>query len=111
MTAVGFLIVAAAASIVRSIATSSSSFDGRLFGTFSINVIGAFLLGLLHETDGSTVVILGIGGLGALTTFSTFVSQIDDLDHNGRRRDAVAYVVGTLVGGIGAAWIGIELAG
>jgi CrcB protein len=110
MTAIAFLLVAAAASMVRSVATSSSSFDGRLVGTFSVNVIGAFLLGLLHETDVSTILILGVGGLGALTTFSTFVHQIDDLDQDDRRRDAGVYVLGTLIGGIGAAWVGIELA-
>ena len=109
MIAVGFMLLAAAASLVRAAATSSDELNKRLAGTLAMNVVGAFALGLLSESGASTQIIVGVGGLGALTTFSSFVAQMATLVEAGRRRDAAGYLLATLVLGIGAAWVGMEL--
>lgn len=104
-----FVAAAVVGSLLRAAATSFDRFNRALLGTLLVNVCGAFLLGLLTTSGASTQVVLGVGGLGALTTFSSFVSQIECIDREGRRRDAVAYTAATLLFGIGAAWVGIGL--
>jgi CrcB protein len=84
-------------------------FDRRMWGTIAVNIAGSFLLGLLSGADTNTLQIVGVGGLGALTTFSTFVSQIECIHREGTNRDAVLYAVGSIVAGIGAAYIGYKL--
>ena len=110
MTTLAFLLVAAAGSVVRAVATSSASIDRRLAGTFTVNVVGAFLLGLLGESGAGARLVLGVAGLGAFTTFSAFVAQLDELLATGRGRDAILYAVASLAGGIGAAWVGVSVA-
>ena len=86
--------------------------------TFGINVIGAFLLGVLlelladysHDVGWSRRVRLGVGtgGLGGFTTYSALATETVVLaaTHPGR---AAAYAVGTvIVGGvasIGGIWL------
>ncbi|HYD11135.1 MAG TPA: CrcB family protein, partial [Acidimicrobiales bacterium] len=48
---------------------------------------------------------LGVGFLGAFTTFSTFAVEADRLD----RGAATLYVVLSVALGIGAAWVGAEV--
>jgi CrcB protein len=46
--------------------------------TFAVNILGALLLGLLvgvHPHDGRVRIVLGVGFLGAFTTFSTLAFQ------------------------------------
>lgn len=47
------------------------------FGTFAVNIIGAFLLGLILSKDmySSYKVLIADGFLGAFTTFSTFMLE------------------------------------
>jgi CrcB protein len=84
--------------------------------TFWTNVSGAFALGLL------LVVLLerfpparylrafaATGFLGAYTTFSTFSVEADVLVKDGHASTAFAYVVASLVVGLGAAWAGMAL--
>ena len=74
-----------------------------------VNVAGSFLLGLLSGTSADTLAILGVGGLGAFTTFSTYISQIECINREGKTLDAILYGVGSLIAGIGAAYIGWNL--
>ena len=85
--------------------------------TFTINVSGAFLLGLvltlLLERLGSIRYIrpfFCIGVLGAWTTMSTFALEDDLLLKDGHVATALLYVLATLVVGITATWIGVLLA-
>lgn len=107
MIAVGFVAAAFAGAIARALITGlEAPFARQMWGTLIINVLGAFLLGLLHASSERVLVVIGIGGLGSLTTFSTFISQVDYLEGEGSRRDAALYLIGTVVLGIGAAWVG-----
>ena len=65
-----FLALAGAGAALRWLATDR--WPGGHRGTLLVNVLGAFLLGLLAGSDASaaTLTVVGTGGLGALTTFS-----------------------------------------
>jgi fluoride exporter len=85
--------------------------------TFSVNVVGAFLLGVLIEAlsrrgpDAGVRqrlrLLVGIGFLGAFTTYSTLAVDTDLLLREGYASVAVAYAVGTVVVGFLATWFGI----
>ena len=82
--------------------------------TLAINVVGSFLLGLLLEAgrpslSEDAVVILGVGFLGAFTTFSTFGYESISLVRDGRAGAAAAYVLLSVVVGLGAAAVGIRV--
>lgn len=86
--------------------------------TLLVNVGGAFLLGLLVETIVGherhthwARPLLGIGALGAFTTFSTLASQTVLLVRDGRGATAVAYVATTIVLGVAAAASGLLAGG
>lgn len=94
----------------------------HLFGvpvaTMGINVLGAFLLGLLLETlsrrDPATVspsarLLLGTGFLGGFTTYSALaVDTVTVLGH-GQVGSALSYAFGTLLMGAVAGWAGIGI--
>jgi len=80
-----------------------------MWGTLAVNVLGSFMVGLLHASSARALVVIGVGGLGSLTTFSTFISQVECIDREGSRRDAVLYLLGTVVLGIGAGALGWTL--
>lgn len=47
------------------------------FGTFAVNLIGSFLLGMtVAKADIMMMLLFGTGFLGAFTTFSTFQSEL-----------------------------------
>ncbi|WP_022910577.1 fluoride efflux transporter FluC [Aestuariimicrobium kwangyangense] len=86
----------------------------------TVNVVGAFLLGVLLEVlhrlgpdrGGRRVVrlLLGTGVLGGFTTYSTFALDIVRLLDAGAVARAVAFAVGTAVLGVMATWSGITVA-
>jgi len=85
--------------------------------TLTINVSGAFALGLvltlLLERAGSPRYVrpfFCVGVLGAWTTMSTFAVEGDLLLKDGHGASAIMYVVATLVFGVGATFIGMALA-
>lgn len=45
--------------------------DGFAAGTLIVNVTGSFLLGLLSNIAPPALTVVGVGGLGAFTTFSS----------------------------------------
>ena len=86
------------------------------WGTFTVNVIGSFILGILihgaavHEVPGSVSALLGTGLCGALTTYSTFGYETVRLLEERVRAYAVLNVVASIVAGLGAAFCGIAVA-
>ena len=82
------------------------------WATLSINVVGSFLLGVLlagpGESRWSTTVTtaVGVGFLGAFTTFSTFTYETTDLVRSDRPAIAVVYVGVSLALGLAAAAVG-----
>lgn len=105
MIALGFVTAAALATVTR---WQLGLHLPRPYGTLAVNVAGAFALGLLHGADAPELTVLGVGGLGALTTFSTFAQEVLDIWED-RRDVAIAYGAATLVAGVAAAFSGIVI--
>jgi fluoride exporter len=89
---------------------------GLPWATFSVNVAGAFLLGLLlvlvHEVWPPTHYLrplLGVGLLGSLTTFSTWMVEVDRLLVHDAAGTAVAYLAGSVLAGLAATVLGVVL--
>ena len=86
------------------------------WGTWSVNVAGSFLLGLLaagasaHGVTGPTMALLGFGFCGALTTYSTFGYETIRLMESRSWFYAVANVAASIVAGLGAAYCGAAVA-
>ncbi|HET7799705.1 MAG TPA: fluoride efflux transporter CrcB [Humibacillus xanthopallidus] len=84
------------------------------WSTFVVNVVGGFLLGLLMvfvndvwPPNRYVRPFLGVGVLGGFTTFSTYMLDTHALLDAGRPPVALLYLLGTLVVGLVAVWLGI----
>jgi CrcB protein len=85
----------------------------------AINVVGAFLLGLLGEaltrpgidpaTRVDATLLLGTGFCGGFTTYSTLATDTAVLNSNGHLTEAVVYATATLVIGGLATFAGMVL--
>jgi CrcB protein len=77
------------------------------WGTWTVNVAGSFVLGVVTATGPAWVTTLvGTGFCGALTTFSAFGYETVRLTEEGEPTTAIGYVVGSLVAGLAAAAVG-----
>ncbi|MFC8227747.1 fluoride efflux transporter FluC [Streptomyces sp. NPDC057287] len=83
------------------------------WGTLTVNAAGSLLLGVLTGAAVSTPLyaLLGTGLCGALTTYSTFSYETLRLAETGRGFLAGANVLVSLLVGLGAVFLGAELAG
>jgi CrcB protein len=86
--------------------------------TFVINAAGAFLLAFLLEVllrrgapDHWLRLLVGVGVLGAFTTFSTMATEIALLWRDGEGGIAVVYAATSVVTGVVAVFAGLVLAG
>lgn len=91
---------------------SSSTFP---WGTFVVNIIGCFFIGLLgtwmarHSLSADLRLLLVIGLCGGFTTFSTFNNESLGLIRSGQFLLALTYIVGSVTLGIIAAYVGMKL--
>jgi CrcB protein len=109
-TVVGFVVAAASGSLLR--AEAGRRFNqpgGWPGGTLLVNVVGSFLLGLLSGVHPPTSTVLGVAGLGAFTTFSSFSRDVVALVEERRYGLVVTYLAATLVVSVAAAGIGVAL--
>ena len=86
------------------------------WGTFWANISGSLALGfflalMLRRFPATRYLrpFVATGFLGSYTTYSTFAVETDLLLRNGRTGVALAYVTGSLVAGLIAAWVGGRL--
>jgi CrcB protein len=87
---------------------------GFPWGTFTINVTGAFIIGVVLQTAAGQPdfspylrLFLATGILGGYTTFSTFAYESYNLGSTNRVVEALLYVGGSVVLGIAAAILGV----
>ena len=99
------------------VGTISSRVETRFpLGTFTVNVIGCFLIGLittlLVERSASPAwsLFLITGVLGGYTTFSAFGWETVQLTRQGDHHLALANILGSAAAGYAAVWLGILIA-
>lgn len=84
-------------------------------GTLVVNLTGCLLLGFLvglgthHGLDPTVRTVVGTGGFGAYTTFSTFTFETVRLVEEGAVDEALRNVVASFLGGLVAAGSGLAL--
>ena len=85
-------------------------------GTFAVNVVGSFIIGLLfgaaertHAITPAMSALLITGFCGGFTTFSTFADDIYLLLQNRHYLTLAIYAGGTIVLGIALVWAGRTL--
>lgn len=106
LTAIAFVGLAGVGAAVRFLA--SDRWPGGHRGTLLVNVAGSLLLGLLTGAGAAVPLVVGVGGLGALTTFSTFAADTLALAEKSRYR-AGGHVAATVVLGLAAALVGLAI--
>ena len=89
---------------------------GMPYGTLMVNVVGSFLLGIVAQLalagnflTTTTSSFLGIGFLGAFTTFSTFSVQTLELLESGSPLKALLNISLNLILCLIAAWGGLSI--
>ncbi|GIF05399.1 fluoride efflux transporter CrcB [Actinoplanes siamensis] len=83
------------------------------WGTLAVNAAGSLVLGLVLGSSlppGPTALV-GTGFCGALTTYSTFSWEALTFARRGEPAKAFAYVLVSVLAGLGAAGLGAILAG
>ena len=111
ITAAAFVAAAVAGALARAEAGRRwNRHNGLAVGTLIVNVTGSFMLGLLSDAAPTTMTVVGVGGLGAYTTFSSFARDAVALAELRRLTTAVFYVGATCVLGLAAASAGVAIA-
>jgi CrcB protein len=117
-TAVGISIAGAAGALARYglegvISRRATAFP---WGTFVVNISGAFLLGLLFTLLTERFIVapwlrsaITIGFLGAYTTFSTLTLETFRLFEDGSYLAAAFNILGSVVVGLVAVFAGVVL--
>jgi fluoride exporter len=82
---------------------------GFPWGTFTVNIVGSFVLGVvLAGASPAVVALVGTGFCGALTTYSTFGYETVQLA-TGSKLFAAFNALGSVLAGLGAAGLGLAI--
>ena len=118
---INFFWVAAGGALGASLRFISSSFFNLFYpnlpiGTFFVNVLGSFIIGLLINTlemrNSSEIFIkyfLIIGVLGSYTTFSAFSYEVIELYNNKKFLLSIIYILASVFSCIVAAYAGYTI--
>jgi len=79
-------------------------------GTLLINLVASFCLGATINAGRPWDVIIGIGALGALSTWSSVANDVASLARQGEGALAFTFLICTITTSVLAAWIGLQIA-
>ena len=88
---------------------SLRKFSTAPWGTFTVNVLGSFVIGLTWGATDNTTALIAIGFAGAFTTWSTFMLDIYLAIELKKYRKAAINYIGSLLIGLFAAAVAINL--
>ncbi len=87
------------------------------WGTFTVNILGCFIIGMLSGTDTparwlspQVKLLLTTGFCGGFTTFSTFINESSTLVNSGKGPTALLYMAASMAVGFAAVTAGYLLA-
>ena len=92
----------------------------RHWATFSVNITACFALGLISALARTCGVggagheiglLLGVGFLGSLSTFSSFSVELLQSWLAGQRRDTLLLMLGSVLTGLAAVALGLAIGG
>ena len=95
----------------------NSSLGGFPIGTFTVNIIGSLLIGLIlgyaakeNSLSQNQVLLLATGFCGGFTTFSAFAQENFQMLKTGDIMQFSIYSIGSIVVGLIAVFIGLYIA-
>ncbi len=117
----GFLILAAAGGAIGAgarylLTLVAPTWETLSAGTVAVNLLGPFFLGTLLQTlsQGAETahrrrlrLLVGVGFLGAFTSYAELALDVITVSENGHALIAVSYALLTIVAGAAATWFGI----
>ncbi|MED5165470.1 MAG: CrcB family protein, partial [Cyanobacteriota bacterium] len=89
------------------------------WGTFAVNMVAAFALGVVLALQAkcapasgasSLILLIGVGFFGSLSTFSTFAVEVLNTLREHRWSEALVLAVGSILAGLLAVAAGVGLA-
>ncbi len=101
-------LAAAAGAVVRFGVSQRLNRDLPL-GTLVVNLVGSVALGLAVSAPDPLATVLGVGALGALSTWSTTANETAGLAREGHGALGLGYLALTVSSGVLAAWFGLRL--
>ena len=106
----------AAGSILRSLFAIWFKHSSFPLATLLVNIIGSFAIGMViavslrnNSFDANWRLFLATGLCGGFTTFSAFSAETLQLIQQGRMGLFAVYAVGSVLLGLGSAWLGFNL--
>ena len=107
---IGFLAAAALGTAVRFLTSLLLNNDFPV-GTLLVNLLASTLLGLLVGADvgESMSLVVGVGALGALSTWSAVANEAAVMARRDDGALALAYLALTVLSGVMFAWFGLRL--
>ena len=105
----GIVLTAAVGASLRFLV--SERLNGHFpYGTLLVNVAAGFALGALSRLDEPWSVLVGVGAVGAFSTWATAANEIAELARSDEGGIALLYLAATVTLGVMAAWIGLQVA-
>lgn len=85
-------------------------FTKKPIGTFTVNILGSFLIGLTFASKSHWHDFLAIGFAGAFTTWSTFAIDLYLAYELKKYKEVAINLSASLIFGLATAWFGLQIA-